>query len=255
MTPEAPAGLWTWKQFNCAVDELCPLEKNRLFGQLQAPETKDGGSVYYRKQIRQAVLDLTYYIPEFCKNNETIYYNEDFAPDGEAHVGTLPPMSKVESAWFYSVDKQRRFPVEFVAWEHRFKLTHHRHEHFSSIPQVTPSAASLDAECKLREAGWIPHHNLKGRMAISPKHDQFYLTPQVEGEWLLSLFWDGKKLDYRDAEQVPFEEEAAQAVAWYVQAQFLTYVERDGALGSQRMAQYNTKRSNLFIAAQEKGKH
>jgi hypothetical protein len=216
----------------------------------------DGSSVFYRNQIRQAVLDLCRYIPEYARNNETIYYNQDFAPDGAAHVGALPPMSKVESVWLYSANKQRRFPVEQVAWEHRFKLCHQRHEHFEGGmgAEVMPSAASLEAEHKFREAGYMPHPHFKGHMAISPRHDRFYITPQIEGEWLLSLFWDGLKLDYRDQEQVPFEEEAALAVSWWVKGQFADYIERDPGRAAGFVGQFKTKRSELYLQALDKGR-
>ena len=239
---------WTWADFNAAVDGLCPLEVTRIFGQMNA----DGSSVYYRNQIRQGVLDLCHFIPEYAKSNETIYFNQDFVPDGHAHVGTMPPQAAIESAWFYSTNRMRRYQVKQVQWERRFEMTEReRRREKNEDWQFVQTAASLDAICKLRELGDGRHPEFF--MAISPRHDAFYLYPQVNGEWLFSMFWSGKKLDYRNEEYVPFHEEAAQAVAWYVASKFAGYVERDAARAQEFAMLYANKRTNLFLDGQAKG--
>jgi hypothetical protein len=261
---------WTWQQFNAKVDELCPLESKRLFGQMCAASTmapagtaatplwnySDGSSVYYRDQIRQAVLDLQNFIPEFCKNHETIYYPQDFAVDGMASVGALPPMAKVTDAWYYSVTKQRRVPVVEAAWEQRFTLAalHPRHINSNNFngTAICQTAASLEMIATFNEVVSTTGQYV-GVMAISPGHERFYLHPRIENEWVFSLFWNGHKLDFRDAEQVPFEEEAAQAVALFVRAAFLGYVERNLADAAQVTLQYNAKRSNLYLRCKSKG--
>jgi len=253
MTPDPTYPIdtcWTWAQFNAAVDELCPLECKRIFGKMNA----DGSSVYYRNQIRQAVLDLANFIPEFTRNNETIYFNQDFVPDGDMHVGVLPPMAEIDSAWFYSTDKQRRFEVRLIAWENRFSMA--RSTSFRDVDRnyIVPTNASLNAQVMLETVGTNSSKDFIGFMAISPKHDKFYVYPKVEGEWVMSIFWDGSKLDFRDDEQVGFEEEAAQAAAWYVQAQFASYVDKDLPMYAARMQQYGIKRSNIYTRSLGKGK-
>lgn len=265
-------GYWTWQQFNAKVDELCPLESKRLFGTGATMATATacgsvaraggamayGGSPYYRNQIRQAVLDLQNFIPEFTKNHETIYYPQDFAIDGRASVGALPPLAKVTDAWYYSVSKQIRVPVVEAPWERRFDLAtlHPRHLNPNEFngTSICQTSASLEMIATFKEvASATGHHSPPAFMAISPGHERFYLHPRVENEWVFSLFWDGCKLDYRDTEQVPFEEEAAQAVALFVRAAFLGYVERNLADAAQVTLQYNAKRSQLYLRCKAKG--
>jgi hypothetical protein len=249
-TLDEPGDCWTWAQFNAFVDSLCPLESKRIFGQMNA----DGSSVYYRRAIRQAALDLANFIPEFCKNHETLYYNQDFAEDSEASVGALPPLAAVESAWYCNMDRLQRFPVMQVPWERRFELTEKRRDPFNYRSEFfVATATSIAAGEIIALLNGQTRPQRIGLMAVSPKHDQFYLFPKIKCEWIFSLFWDGQKLDYRDDEHVPFEEEAAQAVAWWVQAQFANYIERDAQRGQVFMLQYTNKRSNIYTRTKEKG--
>jgi hypothetical protein len=249
MNVDPQAGLWTWAQFNAQVDTLCPLECKRIFGQMNP----DGSSAYYRGHIRQAVLDLSNYIPEFNRNHETLYYNQDFVADGQAHVGALPPLSKLTGAWLYSQDRQRRFPVVEIAWERRFSLAMNGGGDKLDHGCTVMTAASLGAmEMMDAVVKSLPGQHV-GVIALSPKHEQFYVFPKIDGEWVLSLFWDGQKLDYREAELVPFEEEAAFAVALWVQGQFASYIDHDYARAAACLQQYNLKRNNLYLRTKEKG--
>lgn len=247
--PEDASKCWTWQKFNQEVDALCPLESKRIFGAANA----DGSSVFYRNQIRQAVLDLMDFIPEFTKNHETIYYPQDFVPDGHASVGTLPPMSKTRSAWYFNTEKQtQRFQVKEMPWEHRFEMTTRKlHDSLGDIVVLTAAALMAAETIELLTRRHRPHAAL---MAISPQHERFYLFPEIHGPWIFSLFWDGKKLAYRDQEQVPFEEEAAAAAAYFVQAQFLRYVDREPGLAAAAMTEYHTKRTNLYTTLNSKGR-
>jgi len=250
MAADLPSGL-TWLQFNAAVDSLCPLESKRLFGNMNP----DGTSVFYRNQIRQAVLDLANFIPEFSRSNETIYYNQDFVLDGAASVGVLPPLGEIQSAWYYHVVDQVRYPVIQVPWESRFQLASNQAKNSLDSNYVTLTAASVEALAIADALNTLKTNGRQkaGYMTVSPKHDKFYLFPAITGAWVFSLFWDGQKLDYRDAELVPFEEEAAQAVAWWVQAQFANYIDRDTQRAGSFMVQYNNKRSNIYTRTKSKG--
>lgn len=250
MITDALTGWMTWEEFNELVDSLCPLESKRIFGEMDGTS-----SVYYRKQIRQAVLDLQKFIPEYQKNHETIYFEQDVTKDGMASVGALPPMSQFESAWYYSVDRQFRYPVKQVPWEARFDMTTKEFQDTLNSQYITLTAASATALAMtttinaLKSAG----RQHAGIMAISPKHDQFYCFPHIQNEWILSLFWDGVKVDWRDEEMVPYGEDTAQAVAYWVQAQFALYIERDSARAASMLQLYAGMRTNIFIQSKKKG--
>lgn len=253
---ESKSGFPTWCEFNAKVDKLCPLERKRVFG----PMNQDGSSVWYREQIRQAVLDLKNFITEYTRNHESIYYPADFADDGEASVGALPPMCQVRSAWYYGIEssdpsKHHRFEVVNFPWEKRFEMTEHKLHDFLNSNLIVLTQASVNA---LAAAQTLDMLRVNGRrkvafMAISPTHERFYLYPKVSGPWIFSLFWDGQKLDYRDCEHVPFDEDTAGAVAFFVKSQFNLYVDRDGQLGQLNGAEYKAKRTNIFTRLQGKG--
>lgn len=242
---------WTWEEFNRHVDGLCPLEAKRVFGEMNT----DGSSVYYRKQIRQAVLDLQHYIPEFQKNRETVYFHEDFAEDGHAHVGALPPQSKPTEAYYFNSDKRERFGVVQIPWESRFHMTTKEYSDTLNESYTVLTAASIGALAVAETINMLKSAGRRhvGLMAVSPRHDQFYLYPQIKGPWVFSLFWNGHKLDYRDCEHVPFDEATAQTVAFYVQGMFLSYIERNPQEAAARLQFYNAERAKLYIKMQSKG--
>jgi hypothetical protein len=253
---ERLSGFPTWRDFNAKVDKLCPLERKRIFG----TKCEDGSSVYYREQIRQAILDLKNFIPEYTRNHESIYYPADFADDGQASVGALPPMAQVRSAWYYGVEssdpaKHRRFEVINFPWEKRFEMTSREIHDFLDSDYITLTAASISALAMAETLDMFRANGRRrvGMMAISPTHERFYLYPKLAGPWIFSLFWDGQKLDYRDNEHVPFDEDTAGAVAFYVKSQFNMYVDREPALAEANGKMYTVKRTNIMLRLQAKG--
>lgn len=257
--PALAADLLTWRQFNERVDELCPLEATRVFGKMFIDPNAAyfGSSVYYRRIIRQAVLDLRFFIKEYTRNNETVYFNSDFAEDGMAHVGALPPNSHMTDAWYYDAHKQRRCPVKQIPWQDRFEMASNRlwdnleMESFNG-DLVNATSASLDAARTIQ----LLHRENRprvGLMAISPGHERFYLYPKVQHNFVFSIFWDGQKLCDRDQELVPFDEEAVKAVSDYVKADFAGYFERDNTRKADFMKDYAIKRGDIFIRLQAKG--
>jgi hypothetical protein len=254
----------TWSAFNAIVDGLCPLESKRIFGVMNPSpvwSVADGSSSYYRNQIRQAILDLQNFIPEFTKNLETIYFPADFVSDGRASVGTMPPAAKLRSAWYYNYSpdldyrERKRFKVVELPWEQRFEMTTREMADRLNSNYVTLTAAAEGALAMAQSINVLKGDAREhvGVMAISPQHDKFYAFPRVCGGWVFSIFWDGQKLDYRESELTPFDEETAQVVADYVIAQFAAYVERDAARAELFGRQYVTKRGLLYVRLKEKG--
>lgn len=254
---------WTWSKFNSVVDSLCPLECKRIFGQMNPSPVwckMDGSSAYYRSQIRQAIIDLQNFIPEFTKNHETIYYPLDFVSDGRASVGAMPPFGQIKSAWYYNFDpkdfeRKKRFRVVVMPWEQRFDMTTREMPDMLNSNYITLTAASMSALAMAETINMLKSHSREhvGVMAISPQHDKFYAFPHIVGDWVLSIFWDGQKLDYREQELVPFDEEVAQAVACYVVARFAQYVERDAGRAEVFNKDYAIKRSLIYVRLKEKG--
>ena len=80
------------------------------------------------------------------------------------------------------------------------------------------------------------------------KYDHtFYLWPILNSNSVLSINWDGLKLDFRDDELVAFDEDTAMAVADYCVAKLARYVERDAGRAQDFMQSFNLRRRNLFV--------
>ena len=112
------ADFYTWCEFQREVYELMPQDKDRL-----------GMEGYLPRLIRQAVIDLQQFIPAFRVRHETLYYPFDFALDGAAGVGTLPPQSEVTEIWMFNLNRLERARVVKYDWERRFSLVHKHHDH------------------------------------------------------------------------------------------------------------------------------
>jgi hypothetical protein len=227
-----------WSEFQDLVLSQLPLDANRI-----------GLEEFLPQQIRNAVLDLQHYIPRYRKNHETIYYCTDFVIEGKAGVGTLPPSCSVVDAWVvghehdmydhdfyhqhldpgYGVDRdedgrsgrernQHRLSCRNWPWEHRYDLVHGRIQHFDGRPLFS----------------------------IGPDNETFYLYPFIRPNEKFSLHWNGFKLTSNNDELVPYDEQAAEAVAAFATAKTALYVEHDIARHQSFMQSYALIRKNLF---------
>lgn len=215
------------------------------------PQDRDrlGMEDYLPRLIREAVIDLQQFIPAYRERHETLYYPQDFALDGTASVGTLPPKAEIKELWLFNLSTSERVPVERMAWEKRFLLTHeHRHCEIEGSPLMTLTAASVAA---IELINRLPQNRGAGRrhglVAVDQQSSTFYLSPVLIDGWVLSVVWNGRKLDYRDNEAVPFDEEASFAVASWAKSKIAMEVDRDPVRSQSFLAEYNLKRMNIFI--------
>jgi hypothetical protein len=85
------------------------------------------------------------------------------------------------------------------------------------------------------------------RIAIDPLGYTFFVYPEVTEGWVLSLTWDGLKLDFQDGEETPFTEEAAGAVAEYVKAKIAREVDRDIGLHDSYMRSFQGRTRMAWV--------
>lgn len=243
---EQARDFYTWRAFKKAVLDLCPNDARRL-----------GMENYLPRLIREGVIDLMQFLPNYQKRHETLYYPQDFAQEGEASVGTFPPKSDIQSIWIFDVNRHFRFPVHPYPWERRFSLVHrHRREFDNCFDNlVTLTAASVQAIELINRLPVInaTNEHRHGLYAVDPQHETFYMAPHIRPDWLLSVHWHGKKLDYKDDELVPFDEEATFAVASWVSSKVALQVDRDAARAKEFMNDYVLARTNLYIDIQNRG--
>lgn len=251
---------YTWAEFRAEVLELLPLDKDRLG--VQDTVNPDGSVTpgFLTRTLRHGVLDLQHFIPAFRKMHESIYLPSDFVREGgedptafspsriievghgdderdmrppAASRAVLPPNASVQDVWLFDTSRNRRRAVVDFPWARRFELVN----------------------------GRVPLNDGKGRIAIDPEGYTFYLYPVVEDGWLVSLWWNGVKLDWKDEEQTPFarETDAADCIADYVKGVFAREIERDLQMWASYFRQdhlnpgsYMLKRRKLFINAKER---
>ena len=207
----------TWLEFTTKVKDFLPVDKDRL----------NVKGTYLDQLIRQSVIDLQSFIPEFRLGHETIYALADVTQEGFASVGALPDQAEPRDAYYVSTatdDECNRKPFTPYDWGNRFDL--------------------VCANYQVKQCGFA--------FAIDPQAKTFYVFPAVEDGRELSLFWDGRKLEFADADSVPFDEGAAFAASEYVAAHIRRKVDNDLAAFNSHMASYRVKRSQLFTDQRER---
>lgn len=193
-----PNDYYTWAEYVAEVEKLLPIEVNRI---------GVGATDYLTSLIRQGVIDLQRVIPSFRVNHETLYYPNDLVQEGMAARGVKPPQSSFKSLSISTInvagdadheDQVIRAHGEPWPWELRWDLIN----------------------------GNVPSNDGKCRYSIDPQGYTFYVYPWHPNEqWILSMFWDGQKLNFQDDEQVPFTEASALAVSYFVKANTAPEVE------------------------------
>jgi hypothetical protein len=236
----APApDFYTWIEFQNEVQFLMPQDADRL-----------GMDNYLPRLIREAVIDLQQFIPAYRNRHETLYYPQDFALDGAASVGTLPPKSEILEMWLFNLARSERVPVMKMDWERRFGLVHQRHDcggefGLEFMTLTSSSVAAIELINRLPTTRTVA--GKCGLAAIDPQGSTFYLSPILLDGWVLTMFWNGRKLDFRDNEAVPFDEDASFAVAAWCKSKIAMEVDRDAERSQMFMQEYQLKRLNLYL--------
>ena len=253
----------TWAEFQEQVLGLLPLDKSRL---IQGDLIVDTKSAFMTGLMRQAIIDLQNYIPNNRKGHETVYYPQDFTTEGLASKGTLPPQAALQDAWLFRLQTDRRTKR---LWDDDpgvdEPLVYHPNEQL--IREVKPQPPTGPARYPLKEFGWEKRFELvngmvalndnQGRICVDPYCHQFYVYPEVTEGFLMSLFWDGTKLDYKDDELVPFTEQTAGAVAAFVRGMIARDIDKDMAAYASYFGNggtYVTRRRDLYLAALDQGR-
>ena len=209
-------GFYTWSEFRNEVLALMPLEKDRLI-------QGDDGQLLER-YIKLAVIDLQKFVPVYTLNRETVYLPSDFVIEMHASHSVLPPNARLRDVWLFDTNNNRRFPVTEFPWERRFEM--------------------VNGHMNLSD------HN--GRLALDPYGDTFYIYPMVQEGWLVSVYWDGLKSEFRDDEETPFDTLAVAAAADFVQAELSRVVKNDLQISNSYAMSYAMKRRDCFLNATER---
>jgi hypothetical protein len=219
----------TWLEFYTAVYALMPSDARRL--NVGVSSTTD--EPWLRRLIRQAVGDLQRYVPAYTVGHESIFTPDDLSIEGSAHIGSIPATEMSAAIrMMYSVREghtccRRPYQPYPGGWANRFDLT---------------CANAMSAS--------------QGQVVIDPYGKTFMISPIIEDGFELDVWWDGIKIDFLDAETVPFDEQAANAVALYCKAHIEREVKQstDGFLlfmgkpGTPEVGTYYYERQQLFLS-------
>lgn len=169
--------------------------------------TRRGIEALRTRSIRDAVLDLQRFIRAFRTGHTTTYQEADLEVVGYTHVGELPAQAKPKAFYIVSTGETVkagttdnpnivRNRLDYVAWEDR--------------------QAMIDNRRGVRNYQY----------AISPFSRQFMVHPLINDETYLLVVWDGLKMDFEDADEVPWPEWAAEAVGAYVKWKILVEIDK-----------------------------
>jgi hypothetical protein len=92
------------------------------------------------------------------------------------------------------------------------------------------------------------HKTLEPQIAISPKGDDFMVTPALVGdEVMLRVHWDGVKLDFADADDTPLDEGAVEAVGHFVNGKLALEWGESVAQVQMHRTHFLEKRTSLYL--------
>lgn len=101
--------------------------------------------------------------------------------------------------------------------------------------------------------GFACVNDAQGRVAFDQNSSTFLIYPQIElldadgRNHYFELNWDGIKLDFEDADAVPFDDDMVPTVVEYVQAQFKQHVDDDLAGAEMGMKEAKSQSADLFL--------
>lgn len=186
---------------------------------------------FRNRMIRNSVIDLQRFIRAYRTGHTTSYQVADMDLKEYGMLGNLPAGATPEAFYIISTalgtdgethENCARNRLDFWPWTSRKHL--------------------LCSPCDRRLYAY----------AISPYGLTFVIHPILNDETYLLLVWEGLKMDFDDADEVPFPEQAAEASAAYVKWRILLEVDKNPQLAQVQYGIWTMKRLALYRDEQEK---
>lgn len=233
----------TWAEFVDAVESHLAVEASRR-----------GMETFRERYMRNAVLDLQRYIRGYREGNTTVYTADRVTDHGQAQLVDFPTGAKPKALYIYSVDADLddpllyRYRLQFYPWLQRQDLIAGR-LNFSSwwncCNTTGCNAVPLTAD---QQQLWTSKSYV---YTIGPMGRNFLVYPKITESTRLLLVWDGYKYVWNDSDTINFPEEAAEAVAAYVQWKITRNVDKNIALSKEFEADWVKLRLSLWRDFQE----
>lgn len=234
----------TWAEFVSAVNSHLAVESKRR-----------GMEAFRLRYMRNAVLDLQRFIRGYREGNTTVYTSAQLTSQGQAQLVDFPGGCKPKAVYIYSVDTTLndplcyRYRLQFYPWLHRQDLICGRLNFTSwlgaccTTAGCPPVALTDDQQLAWTSKAYV--------YTIGPMGRNFLIYPKITTSTRLLLVWDGYKYVWSDSDTINFPEEAAEAVAAYVQAKIARNVDKNLALSREFEGDYVRLRLSLFRDFQE----
>lgn len=183
------------------------------------------------RMIRNSVVDLQRFIRPYRVGHTTTYLEADLVTKENGMIGNLPTGAIPEAFYIYSIADGsdgdphpdcNRNRLDYWPWENRSHL--------------------FCTNCDSRLYAYT----------LAPYGKMFAIHPLLNDETKLLLVWEGIKIDFEDADDVPWPEEAAEASAAYVKWRILLEIDKNPALAQQQFGIWSMKRLSLYRDEQEK---
>jgi len=215
----------TWEDFNDLVEDLLTVDKDRL-----------GTEAFSPPMLRAAVQEIQSLVPRYQKGHEDTFTPDDFTTVGSASQGNMPETADVREATIERTNETEDIvtthPCLLFPWEKRKELTSNQ-------------------TC-------IIDNN--GKFTIDPYSTTFLVYPEILASQVLdidgvsttysysfTMVWDGRKTDFEDEDETPFDEEFAVCAMTYLKREFKLHVDEDLAMADAFNKQYLARRQNLFL--------
>jgi hypothetical protein len=212
-----------WQDFLTLVTGLMGLEGQR---------TGSGVETLRGLCINQGVMLLQTVIDQYRVNHETVYQPQDLVAEGNASRGVKPPQSVIRSVFLAKTCNDQctgtarctRWDTDPWAWADRFALVQ----------------------------GKVAVNNNRGLFCPDPQGYTFYVYPEVFDCWLLSIHWDGLKVDFNPLDETPFDELMAGTVALYAKAQVAMEADHDHMAYDTFMRKFESQKKLCGLREREK---
>lgn len=230
-----------WSEFVAAVNE-----------HLVTDATRRGIETFNSRQIRNAVIDIQRFVPYFRTGNTTTYQLGDLTAVGCAHLVGMPDGCQPKAC--YTVGKLAgqdgnivRHRMDFYPWKEREALIRGELNFGSwwgalwggNVPPVTPPQVGWNTGMEwLRRKGYC--------YSVGPHGRNFLIYPQINAATELLLVWDGIKTSFQGTDEVPFNDQCAEATAAFVKTRIGAYVNNDPTLAQMAMQDWVTLRRKLY---------
>lgn len=205
--------------------------KTYVLEHLSVDAARRGLDDFRARMIKNAVVELQRYIVAYRNGHTTSYQVADLLAEEYGMIGNMPDGGIPEAFYIISTELDtagdahpycRRNRLDFVAWDDRQVL--------------------LCSGCDRRLYGY----------AMSENGRQFVIHPALNADTYLLLVWDGIKINFADADVVPWPEAASEPVAAYVKWRIALEIDKNFQLAKEEQGIWLARKLSLYRDEQEK---